>query len=389
MAAQNLFDMQFVQWSALAVSSTLALIFMLIKVPKTEYAKNLTKSKNTIAVSYLICAFLFGYTLYNSDITRYNEFSALTMLIVTAFSSIIISYSLINLVQPRYMDSSKFMLSVFLVFLGSMILVESFFSESKWLHNLTLYIGIGLFVFQSVYLIIIFDRAYKKSLYMLEKYYDEDEEHKVKWIRFCYILTMLTDMFILVYMVLPHKMIKLYTFFYILYLIYFAGNFISFLGSHKLLLDAVGHYELTEQNSRRRNNKMRRRRKVAFGQDLGEDDYFYELKQSLDKWVEQKRYREYDKSREDIAKELNTSKEFLQMYFTDRLGVDFRSWRTELRINDAKALLIEKKDCSINIIGETVGFSDRSNFHRQFTRLVGCSPKEWRDSEGHPENLTL
>ena len=48
-------------------------------------------------------------------------------------------------------------------------------------------------------------------------------------------------------------------------------------------------------------------------------------------------------------------------------------------------MLLDKKDTSINLIGEMAGFSDRSNFHRQFTRLVGCSPKKWRDTSGHPE----
>ena len=72
------------------------------------------------------------------------------------------------------------------------------------------------------------------------------------------------------------------------------------------------------------------------------------------------------------------------MYFTDRLGIDFRSWRTELRIKEAKEMLLTHKDYSINFISEVVGFSDRSNFHRQFTKSVGCSPKEWRDTDGHP-----
>ena len=45
-------------------------------------------------------------------------------------------------------------------------------------------------------------------------------------------------------------------------------------------------------------------------------------------------------------------------------------------------MLIENKDFSINIIGELSGFSDRSNFHRQFVKLVGCSPKQWRESDG-------
>ena len=70
------------------------------------------------------------------------------------------------------------------------------------------------------------------------------------------------------------------------------------------------------------------------------------------------------------------------MYFTTRKGMDFKTWRTELRVEEAKRLLLENKELSINVIGEISGFSDRSNFHRQFVRLVGCTPREWRDSGG-------
>ena len=73
------------------------------------------------------------------------------------------------------------------------------------------------------------------------------------------------------------------------------------------------------------------------------------------------------------------------MYFVTHKGVDFKSWRTALRVEEAKRLLLENKELSANMIGEIAGFSDRSNFHRQFVLLVGCSPKQWRESGGNPQ----
>jgi AraC-like DNA-binding protein len=103
------------------------------------------------------------------------------------------------------------------------------------------------------------------------------------------------------------------------------------------------------------------------------------LEKALHKWVEERRYREYCISREEIAAQLNTSRSFLNRYFTQILKEDFNTWRTRLRVEDAKKVLIDNRELPINIVGEMVGFSDRSNFHRQFTRIVGCSPKQWRD----------
>ena len=106
------------------------------------------------------------------------------------------------------------------------------------------------------------------------------------------------------------------------------------------------------------------------------------LEKAISRWVDEKRYREYDKTRDEIARELHTSKDILHLYFATKVGMDFRTWRTTLRIEEAKRLLLENKDASVNIIAEASGFSDKSNFHRQFVKIVGCSPKEWRDSGG-------
>ena len=68
--------------------------------------------------------------------------------------------------------------------------------------------------------------------------------------------------------------------------------------------------------------------------------------------------------------------------------MDFKTWRTELRNNDEKKMLLENKELSINIVGEMCGFSDRSNFHRQFVKIVGCSPKQWRECDGNMDKLS-
>ena len=128
--------------------------------------------------------------------------------------------------------------------------------------------------------------------------------------------------------------------------------------------------------------EVRRARKAKAEEPVHKEDENSRIERALKAWVEQKRYCEYDKSREDIAKELNTTKETLHHYFVTKKGIDFNTWRTELRIEEAKKMLIENADYSINIIGELCGFSDRSNFHRQFVKLVGCSPRQWRESGG-------
>ena len=383
-------------------SSVLAALLMLIKIPTSDYSDKLAKSKLAIISSFLICSFMMFYSIsqYNADyIWDWDLLTMLVIYIVVHFSTVIISYSMISLLKTeRHRYQNLFAPGLFVSAIIAFMLLQSYKSGNMnyfWVMCIT---ALTTFLIQSVTYIIYFDKAYKQSLEDFETYYDDDADHKLKWVRFCYVISMLTNIFILVYLLLywflEYKMAvaSLYTFWYLLYMLYLSSNFISFLGSHKLVLDAFAYKTLSGQEFKRRMDENRRR-KALRNKKKGEGDEFMlqdnteaefnRLERSLERWVEAKRYREYDKTRDEIASELRTSKEILHMYFATRVGADFRTWRTNLRIEEAKTLLLENKDASINIIAEACGFSDKSNFHRQFVKIVGCSPKEWRDSSGN------
>ena len=373
-------------------SFILGFLLLLIKVPSSEYFKKIANTKNTIAVCYMLCSMFFFVTLRYSGISDYEIFSSLMMFVITAMSSVVLSYSLITLLDTGNFDHDKFYLNIGAVAVMSFVLGKSFWWENRVGKIIVITASIILFVVQCIMHIIKFRKVYRKSVKQLELYYDEEEDNKIKWIKFCYIIMMLTQMFILVYMLLPRGMMKVYALFYSLFMLYFTANFISFLGSHKMLLDAFAHKTLSGQDiihliNERKDMKEKKGQKVQKSVLTGfTESELKRIEKALDVWVQEKRFRDYDKSREEIAKQLRISKEALHLYFSTVKKVDFRTWRTELRIEDAKKLLLEDKKTSINIIGEMAGFSDRANFYRQFVKIVGCSPKDWRESNGNPDS---
>lgn len=379
-------------------STILAVLLMLIKIPHTEHSAKLTNSKIALVISFLICGFMMFYAMSQYgriDIKNWDMFLMLTIYIVVHFSTSIISYSMISLLESKKKRwQSLFIPGLFVSAIISFLLLESYKSGNKIFFLVVCAVALTAFLIQSVKYIIHFDRVYKTSLLELETYYDEDASHKIKWIRFCYVISMLTILFVLVYLlfylILDYKMVvaSLYMIWYLIYMLYLSSNFISFIGSHKLVLDAFAHRALSgtdliqmiNENKRRKGKKADESTVVSIN-----ESEFRKLEAALEQWVNQKGYREYDKSREEIARELHTTKEILHHYFISRKGVDFKTWRTELRIEEAKRLLLKDMDASTNIIAEASGFSDRSNFHRQFVKFVGCSPKQWRESGGHPD----
>ena len=372
-------------------STILALLLMLIKIPQSDYSSKLINSKLAIVVSFLICSFMMFFTMSqygDPDIWDWEMFTMLAIYVVVHFSTSIISYSMISLLKAGEHRHRMFVPGLLVSAAIAVMLLGAYKSQNMGYFWFMCIVALVAFLIQSVTYIVYFDKAYKHSLKDLENYYDEDESHKIKWVRFCYVISMLTNIFILVYLclylLLDYKMevASLYTVWYLVYMLYLTSNFISFIGSHKLVLDAFAHPTLSGKDIKIRREGRKAAQMTPTAPRANDEA---RLEKALEKWVEDKNYRKYDKSREEIAAELKTSKEYLHHYFMTKVGIDFKTWRTQLRVEDAKKMLIENRALSTNIIAEMCGFSDRSNFHRQFVKIVGCSPKEWRDSDGNPK----
>lgn len=106
------------------------------------------------------------------------------------------------------------------------------------------------------------------------------------------------------------------------------------------------------------------------------------LEQTLAAWQRKKGWRQPLRNLSDAADQLGTDTLVLHHYFRERVGVDFRTWRTRLRLEDAMRLLREEPDTPACDIAERVGFSNRSNFSRQFLAYTGFTPLQWRKKAG-------
>lgn len=102
------------------------------------------------------------------------------------------------------------------------------------------------------------------------------------------------------------------------------------------------------------------------------------LRLALERWVAERRFTRPEEGREQIARELGTTKEFLCWYFKNEIGRDFRPWRVGLRIEYAKQLLAEELGISMNDLARKVGFATKSNFYGYFKKLTGETPVEYQ-----------
>ena len=84
---------------------------------------------------------------------------------------------------------------------------------------------------------------------------------------------------------------------------------------------------------------------------------------------------------EQLADLVHLSKSHFMRCFKKAVGIGAIEHLSQLRINAACEALSDGND-QIADIAFACGYSNLSNFNRQFLKKVGCSPKEYRKRNG-------
>ena len=92
-------------------------------------------------------------------------------------------------------------------------------------------------------------------------------------------------------------------------------------------------------------------------------------------------YSNYSLTLESVAKKFELDPKNLSKQFKKHNGVTFHKYLTELKIEEAKKLLITT-DMSIEQIYTKVGFISRTTFIRAFTSIEKVTPSEYRKNKG-------
>lgn len=110
-----------------------------------------------------------------------------------------------------------------------------------------------------------------------------------------------------------------------------------------------------------------------------------DIRARLKEWTSVDENIRSDFSIDQLAAQLSTGRKAIERYFESAAKQDFRYWKTFIRIERAQTLLLENESIPVIDIAKTVGFNDKSNFHKKFKEITGCTPSQWRECGGHPE----
>lgn len=87
----------------------------------------------------------------------------------------------------------------------------------------------------------------------------------------------------------------------------------------------------------------------------------------------------YELSLADAARLVCLEEHYFSTYFRARVGITFREWKQEIRIEHAKKMLADST-LPISQISAQVGYHDPTSFIRFFRRRIGLTPSSFRAS---------
>ena len=89
---------------------------------------------------------------------------------------------------------------------------------------------------------------------------------------------------------------------------------------------------------------------------------------------------------DDMAVYLKIGRTKLSGFINKNESVNFNTWINTLRVEEAKNQLLANPNYSLQQIAEEVGYSEYSNFCRQFKLITNQSPTQWLQAQKTIDN---
>jgi len=346
------------------------IIMLLVPRPKGDQWHHFNKAANTLLIAYfvLMCSSISG-ALHLSET---NQLTRAIILAVASYQACFFTFTSLSFIQPLRVTRTQVFSFLAIITIASVGLIMLSRTTSLENFNKIIIAFIILYLIMCAYFSYWFLTYRSNCIKRLEEIYAEEMDSRISWITRLFFVSLFVGLLAATEAIFS-QFEDYYTLVYIVFYAYFVGSLFryQFLANYLLRAVCVETENATESDIEEEIK--------AEPVDFSNTPRAQQLTIALDKWVKDKEYTKADVTVADIAIQLGTSYGFLASYFSTVMNTSFRTWRLNLRIEEAKRLMLERPDLSISEIIPQVGYNQRGNFYRHFQSVVGCSPNEFRD----------
>ncbi len=355
---------RFITFLSICLTHFFSVVFVLLRTPKTPALHGYRLSKYVMAVAYALVAIFNAIELLMEDVFTDGQFILLNTVVLSSFQIYLLSASLIMLINTHYFKIRNFLFELLpTAFLGiiSYILLLNGFSS---IFNYALGVFIAYFSFQCVRYSMSFFNERANTIRKIDNFFSsETNTRKLLWITQTFIALMCMGVFAMLSCIIPKIFLIPFSVLYFIFYFFLAMkhlNYMYYFHEYEFVFNAQ-----TDNND---STTSSNNHSITWEQ----------LESAILKWEKTHYFMEPGLTIEQVATQLNTNRTYLSNYVNQIRQQSFKEWINQLRIEEAKRLLLDKPFIHVGEIGMMVGLPDKSNFGRLFSRSTGVSPQTWR-----------
>lgn len=369
-----------------------AVFVALVKTPGTENYRPYRRSKRLLVTAYLVISVnLFAWlAAFDDDWTRLSPYTEVIDTLMFFLAGVLLSFSFGNLLDSKFLTRRRVGLILSLWFFASLMgmgsLVPAFSGVAFWMRGAS----VLAFVVFAVYFVCILLRLYHSRDNMLDKYFTNDMHQFVRWIYRSILLVILlgvVSVLTLCIGVVGNWICQVYI---IATICYIAVSFVNYSPKYGVIARATSEIDSDEHisgdsvqsagESVQADVDTGGSAGASSGADLELTPAEKRIEEHIKIWKEARLYALEQFTINDLALTLGTNRSTLSHYINRCYGMNFSTWVSTMRIEEAKRLIVENPGESLENIASRSGFSSLSYFSKVFSRFEGVAPTVWRNN---------
>jgi AraC-like DNA-binding protein len=216
------------------------------------------------------------------------------------------------------------------------------------------------YIFQLVYLTRLFFRQERLFEKMIDNYFSDKLQLYLPGVRYCYYAALSVGIGAGASCFLFSKGWELI--FTIIYALFYLGFGIYYIQYPRTFIFIEPAINVTENNKAEFAGTNKRINWIQLKKQILEDKYYLGEGVNI----------------QEMAQYLKIGRTSLSTFINNNEGMNFNLWINNLRVEEAKSLLLAYPHYSLAQIAELVGYSEASNFSRQFKQITAETPSVWR-----------
>jgi len=354
---------------------SMAIVFLVLPLPAGVGLQKYRNSLRFLSGAYLTLALIQSLDILFNLITV-NMISMET-LTVASIQALLFTFSLITLLNPTFITNRT--LSYHMLPIITFIILYSISTfirgnpqlpafvdlRSNALHPTVVIRELFLvfYILQLIYLVRLFRNQVRKYETTIENYFAEKTPTFLRWVKYCFYAALVVGICALLScFMFTSQMILVFNIAYTIFYIAFGLYYIQYPGTFMYIEDAISPRLYNREDLIKTNKQLA----------------WDELKMMI---MENRYYLKEGVNIEDMARLLKIGRTSLSTHINNNEKMNFNAWINTLRMEEAKRLMIEYPTFNLTQIAEMTGYSESSNFSRQFKQMMGQSPLVWRQEK--------